>query len=305
MRPSGAPEIAVVIPTRNRCSVLPRAIDSVFAQSHQNFELIVVDDCSGDDTATYLASISDPRFKWHRFAEWRRGNAARNHGVALSDAPILSFLDSDDWYLPERLGDAVTFFAAQPDVDVRLSSYTSLVKSRSVPCINPERIFIREDLERYLAGYCLYLGGSAITMRRRAFDQVGGFDVTLSRMEDREFLLRVARTRGCASTASVDWIKSRSEDSLSHQPSGQIDALAALSDRHPVVREKYPELFAYLVAREIIHPLLSGRLGNAKAALIEAHRNPHTRMSVRRLVSDYLRGKRLRRAFRDEMFRST
>jgi glycosyltransferase involved in cell wall biosynthesis len=299
---AAAADIAVVIPTRNRRAVLPRAVDSVFGQHHQNFELIVVDDCSEDDTTAYLSSITDPRLKWHRFDQWRRGNAARNHGVAMSQAPLVSFLDSDDTYLPDRLGAAVAFFASHPEVDLRLHSFMSVVGSRQVPCVNPDAILNQEDLERYLIGYCLNLGGSGITTRRQAFDEIGGFDVTILRMQDREFLLRAARTRGCALAASLDWVKNRSGDSLSHQPVGQIDALAVLSDRHSALRDRYPELFGYLVAREILQPVLGRRLRDAKAALDEARRNTQTRLSNWRLLTDYVHGKRTRRNLRKEMF---
>jgi glycosyltransferase involved in cell wall biosynthesis len=297
------PDIAVIVPTRNRCNVLPQAIESVFDQSHHNFELVVVDDCSQDDTAAYLAAISDSRLRWHRFDHWRRGNAARNHAAALSRAPILSFLDSDDRFLRDRLSSDLAFFADNPGVDVRISSFTSVTNSSSSPRKNPEAIFAREEFERYLVGYGLHLGGSGIAVRRRAFDDVGGFDETLIRMQDRDLLLRLARTRGCASTSKINWVKTRSADSISHQLEGQIDALSELSRRHPALRERYPEFLRYLVAREIISPLVQGRLGQARKALIEAWRNPDLETSIVQLIPDYLRGKRRRADLKLEILR--
>jgi glycosyltransferase involved in cell wall biosynthesis len=298
-----APDIAVIVPTRNRKHVLRRAIDSVFAQKHQNFELIVVDDFSTDDTVGYLASVADPRFKWHRFDEWRRGNAARNHAVAMSRAPLLSFLDSDDHYLPDRLENDLESFSRCPGVDVRISSFTSVTGSGAVPRVNPEAVLRREELELYLVGYCLYLGGSGISMRRRAFDEVGGFDETLGRMQDRDLLLRVARTRGCGSASKIDWVKHRSWDSLSDDPVGRIDALAELGRRHPDLRRRYPELVRYLVAREIVTPLFQTRLRQAGRSLSEARRNPDLDVALVRLIPDYLRGRRRRRELMEEISR--
>lgn len=296
------PDIAVVVPTHNRREVLPRALDSVFGQTHKNFELIVVDDCSDDDTVAYLKSIADPRIKWHRFDEWRRGNAARNHAVKMSRAPILAFLDSDDSFLPDRLAGTVAYFAQNPAVDVLISSFTSVTGPNSVPRVNPDALFEREEFERYLVGYCLYLGGSGIAMRRRAFDEIGGFDETLARMQDRDLLLRVARSRGCASVGKIDWVKNRSSDSLSYQREGKVTAFGDLCRRHPVIREKYPELLRYLVAREIITPVLQGWARQAVKALGEARSDPDFDISLLRLVFDYFYGRRRRREIRAEIF---
>lgn len=303
MQDQPAPDIAVIVPTRNRNRVLPRAIDSVLAQTHENFELIVVDDCSEDETSDYLASVSDPRLTWHRFGEWQGGNAARNFGVQLSRAPILSFLDSDDRYQPDRLANAVNFFRENPDTDICITSYASVVGSKVIPLANADANLPREDFERYLIGYCFFLGGSGLTVRRGAFDEIGGFDTTLARMQDREFLLRAARTRGCAFTSKIDWIKLRSSDSLSSQREGRIAGLGELSRRHPVIREQYTTVFRYLIAREILALALQGKLRLAADAVSEARRNPHVGLTLKDLASDYLRGKRYRQELKRELFR--
>lgn len=298
---ASAPEIAVIIPTRNRLSVLQKAIDSVFTQTHQNFELIVVDDCSSDGTEAYLASIADPRLKWFRFDQWRNQNAARNHGVAMSKAPILTLLDSDDLYLPHRLAETLAFFRDYPKLDVRLSSFTFVADAKSDDLINLEGALSPSDLEHYVIGVCLNLGGSAIAMRRQVFEEAGGYDETVLRMTDREFLLCVARKYGCYSSAEIDWIKNRSPDSVSNPSVGRITALDALCQRHPVILQRYPVLFRYLVAREIVKPLLNLRLRGVRAALAEASSHQRTRMPVWQVLSHYRRGRRQRHALRKEI----
>jgi len=298
---ASAPEIAVIIPTRNRLNVLRKAIDSVFTQTHKNFELIVVDDCSSDGTEAYLASVTDPRFKWFRFDQWRNQNAARNHGVAMSKAPILTLLDSDDSYLPHRLAETLAFFRDNPKMDVRLSSFTSVAGAKSDDLINLEGILSPADLEHYLIGVCLNLGGSAIAIRRQVFDETGGYDESVLRMTDREFLLCVARKYGCYSSARIDWIKNRSPDSVSNPSVGRITALDSLCQRHPAMLQTYPVLFRYLVAREIVKPLLNLRLRDARAALAEASNHPRTRTPVWQILSHYQRGRRQRHALRKEI----
>jgi glycosyltransferase involved in cell wall biosynthesis len=295
------PDIAIVIPTYNRRDVLPTAIDSVLEQEHENLELIVVDDCSTDDTASYLRSITDTRIKWHRFSERRRGNAARNHGVRLSRAQLLSFLDSDDFYKPSRIADVLAVFKERPDVGAHISSFLSKTQSALTPCANPDAVFSREEFEQYLVAYCLFIGGSGITIKRGVFEEIGGFDESISRMQDRDLLLRLARVRGCATTSKINWVKNRSADSLSHQSAGQLTALNALCCRHPIIESRYPKLLRYLVAREIVQPLLNLRISEALNALREARQNERSYVRVRDLPAHYIPGKRLRRRLRKQL----
>lgn len=301
MASTTAPDVAIIVPTRNRRHLLPQALESVFAQTYSNFEVIVVDDGSEDDTAAYLATISDRRLKWQRLGGWRGANLARNLAVELSRAPILSFLDSDDCYRPERLARVLEFFSRYPDVDIRISSFASVTGSARTELTNPNAIFTADQLERYLIGYCLFLGGSGISMRKQAFIEVGGFDPTMPRMQDRELLLRAARTRGCASVADIDWIKSATRGSLSRERKGRVHCLGELCRRHPVIRERYSVLFRYLVAREILGPLVQCKIGSAINAFWEASRSDATDLSLLRLVPSYYRGKRRRRELKREI----
>lgn len=290
-----APEIAIVVPTRNRQDALRVAIESVFAQTHQNFELIVVDDDSTDDTLDYLSSVGDPRLKWYQFERQQGGNAARNFGVKQSHAPILSFLDSDDFYRPERISDALELFERLPYVDAQISSFVSVAESRMSRCINPDAIFKPDGLERFLLAHCLFLGGSGISVRRSAFDKIGGFNQSLKRMQDLDLLLRLARAHVCASSSKVNWMKIRSPDSLSHQKTGQISALNALCLSHPTIEQRYPRLLRYLVAREILKPVFNVRLNDAMNAYREARQNEKCYVRPHELLTVYIAGKLNRR----------
>jgi len=304
--PGAPPAISVVVPTYNRGRVLGEAIASVLSQSLPDIELIVVDDGSSDDTPEILAGLADPRLRCSRFPARRHAGAARNHGAAMARAPILAFLDSDDLYLSHRLASDFRFFTDNPHVDIRLSSYQDETRSGAYPARNPEVRLTPRQFEKYLICYCLHIGGSAITIRRTAYEAIGGFDEGVWRMQDREFLLRAARQRGAAVTSEINWVKRRSEDSISHQPEGQLQALAELWRRHPSIRQRYPEMFHYLTAREIIGPLLKGRLGKARSMLLEAYANRSLLdLSAPRLLRQYRIGKRFRRQARAELSRQS
>ena len=107
------PAVSVMIPVHNRRDPIARAVDSVLAQTFRDFELIVVDDGSDDGTGEVLAAYGD---RLTVIRQERAGvSAARNRGVAASRGPLLAFLDSDDWWLPEKLAAQVEFFRTRPD----------------------------------------------------------------------------------------------------------------------------------------------------------------------------------------------
>ena len=111
------PRLAVVVPARDRRESLPRTLASVLSSPRADIELIVVDDGSLDGTESYLASLDDPRLAWRRLPVPGGANRARNQGAALSSAPLIAFLDSDDAFCPGRIERLIDFFDANPDVD--------------------------------------------------------------------------------------------------------------------------------------------------------------------------------------------
>jgi glycosyltransferase involved in cell wall biosynthesis/CelD/BcsL family acetyltransferase involved in cellulose biosynthesis len=106
------PLISIVMPTYNRGDTIQRAIASIHAQSWSDWELLVVDDGSTDDTASRLAGL-DPRIRFLR-QENQGVTAARNTGLAAVKGELVAFLDSDDEWLPHHLALAAAFFAAHP-----------------------------------------------------------------------------------------------------------------------------------------------------------------------------------------------
>lgn len=96
------PFFSVVIPVFNRARKLRTALESVLAQTEQDFEVLVIDDGSSDDPASVVAAIADPRMRCVR-QENRGAGAARNHGIDLARGRFVAFLDSDDRFLPDHL----------------------------------------------------------------------------------------------------------------------------------------------------------------------------------------------------------
>jgi glycosyltransferase involved in cell wall biosynthesis len=109
------PSVSVIIPTYNRQHMVDRALGSVLNQTYRDVEVIVVDDCSSDDTEQVIARIDDTRIRYMRHEINRGAPAARNSGFAAARGMYVAFLDSDDEWLPEKLEKQLNLFHIAPD----------------------------------------------------------------------------------------------------------------------------------------------------------------------------------------------
>ena len=129
------PFFSIIIPTYNRAHVIMRPIDSVLRQTFEDWELIIVDDGSTDDTKSIIESYHDNRIRYV-WQENQERSAARNHGIALAKGEWICFLDSDDDYYPNHLANHLGNHGDQnlgnhgglPLQKIRLNSYFFLFK---------------------------------------------------------------------------------------------------------------------------------------------------------------------------------
>lgn len=187
-RSTSAIAVSVIIPTYNRAWCLPRAVTSVLAQTFQDFELIIVDDGSCDDTARIASSWKHPvRF----LRQENRGvSAARNRGIRASRGRLLAFLDSDDGWQPDKLARQVAFFEAHPAAAI---CQTDEIWIRRGVRVNPKNRHRKPAGWIFEASLALCLvSPSAVMMRRELFDRVGLFDEELPACEDYDLWLRVS-----------------------------------------------------------------------------------------------------------------
>jgi glycosyltransferase involved in cell wall biosynthesis len=176
------PKVSVIIPTYNRADFLPRAIESVLEQTYADFELVIVDDGSTDETADVVARYADPRIRYH-WQENQERSAARNEGIALSQGAYVTFLDSDDWYLPCKLACQAAVLDADPEVGMVASGWSKVDSSGRT--IKEYRPWLQcpapVALDWLLCGLTVV---GANMVRREHLDRVGGFDSELLRTED-------------------------------------------------------------------------------------------------------------------------
>jgi len=182
-------EASVIIPTYDRADRVTRAVSSVLAQTYPDFELIVVDDGSEDETLPALRPFLD-RIRLIRHERNLGVSAARNAGIRASRAPLVAFLDSDDRWLPEKLEVQARFFREHPDA---LACQTQEIWVRRGRRVNPASRHLKPsgDIFEPSLERCL-VSPSAVMLRRSLLDEVGLFDESLPVCEDYDLWLRIA-----------------------------------------------------------------------------------------------------------------
>lgn len=188
------PAISVVIPTFNRAMLVLQAVQSVFAQTFSDYEVIVVDDGSTDNTKEVLATFKGaPNFRYHYQPNSGR-STARNQGFTLAQGDFILFLDSDDLLFPDAL--AQLYGAAQSSAAGMFVGQVQFANEQleKLWLLKPSRETCREGGLTYpslITGRYFLLPG-AVLLRRVCLQNVAGFDRTLEPCEDYDFYLRVA-----------------------------------------------------------------------------------------------------------------
>jgi len=182
------PVVSVIIPTFNRWPLVGEAVESVFAQSYSDFELIVVDDGSTDETQQELAKF---RSRLRLFVKARGGvAAARNFGVSRAAGRYVAFLDSDDLWRPKKLEMQTAFMEKDPAVQI---CQTEEIWLRHGVRVNPRSRHQKPSGDIFMASLQLCLvSPSAVMMTKELFWRFGGFDERFPVCEDYDLWLRIA-----------------------------------------------------------------------------------------------------------------
>jgi len=191
-------KVSVIIPTHNRANLLKKAIESVFKQTYKNFEVIVVDDGSTDNTKEICSKLSFEHLRC--VCQENSGGAAKpkNRGIKMAQGEYIAILDDDDEWLPEKLEKQVKFLENHPEIDIVGCNYLiNGTKEYKIPEYKNvlKRILATDDMGP----------GSIMMYRRKVFDKparnasrhsdaggVGGFDENLRSGQDKEMRIRLA-----------------------------------------------------------------------------------------------------------------
>lgn len=182
---------SVILPTYNRANTLLRAIESVLVQTHKNYELIIIDDGSRDNTEELVNNllIREVRIKYYKQVVNRGQNAALNIGLSMAKGEYISFIDSDDYWLPNLLEEQLKLYQISGfDCVYSLAQY--LYKGKFV--ISKNFILEGSIYEKALnQGFVSHM--ITLSAKKYCFEKAGNFDENFIVCQDDDMCLRLAK----------------------------------------------------------------------------------------------------------------
>lgn len=187
------PKISIILPTYNRESAIRQSIESVLTQTYRDFEMIVIDDCSTDQTEHIVKSIKDERIHYYKLEENSGASAARNTGVSYATSDIIAFQDSDDVWRADKLEKQMNYWKEHPEYKMIYCAY--LLHRQNDEAV---RVPLQETLGP-LSGNIFStllvkntIGTPTMLIDKKSFEETGGFDTTVESIEDWDFAVRFA-----------------------------------------------------------------------------------------------------------------
>lgn len=267
-------QVSVIIPAYNQAHYLNEAIRSVLNQTYQDFEVVVVDDGSTDDTCEIVHGFTDPRV-CYIYQENSGLSAARNTGIRNTDSPLITFLDSDDLFLPEKLTLLIRALEDKPEIGFVAGKYIPIDEEGNRLKNESELKFTKEKTQLLLQNpICV----GSVLVRRAWFEKTGFFDESLHAYEDWDMWLRLART-GCR----MAWVEqpvylyrfheaqmTRESDRLCKASEAVLDKFFSDSDLSQDWKQMRDEAYRNHALRAAANAYRGGDYIHAKTHLIEA-----------------------------------
>lgn len=271
------PLVSVIIPTYNRSAYLRQAIASVLAQTYPDFEIVVVDDGSMDDTAAVVAEFADTRIRYERQANAGR-SAARNRGLALARGEYIAFLDDDDLYLPDKLAVQVAFLDAHREIGLAAGG-AAVIAADGSPVGQWES---GRDQRQLTLPACLYacpLLTCGVLLRRQWLQALDHwFDSNMDRAEDTDLWIRLL-VAGCPMAWTPAVISAYRQHAASSQHDGEryyqsylrlLDKLYVHNDLPQTVLDERPALYAHYHALGACRAYATGQIETGQERLLLA-----------------------------------
>ena len=187
-------KISIIIPTYNRGRLIERSVKSVLEQDYRNLEVIVIDDCSTDNTEEVLKNLTDVRIEFIKHTQNKGANAARNTGIKAANGDYIAFQDSDDEWMPEKLSKQMKIFEDSDDENLGIV-YTAFWKiEEKTKKYIPSKDILKTsgDLHNVLLGKN-FISTQTLLIKKECLLDVGIFDESLPRLQDWELLLRLSK----------------------------------------------------------------------------------------------------------------
>jgi glycosyltransferase involved in cell wall biosynthesis len=279
---SNGPVFSVVLPTHNRAALLERAVQCVLNQTFSDFELIIIDDASNDETAECVKAFSDSRIRSVRLNQNQGAAAARNIGISRSCGKLVTFLDDDDECFPDLL--AETFHAFRDGSETVGFGWSGI---RRVAKMQDEEVLLKEwrwpdDVKR--SQPLVYMGvgtGYGLTVRRSCFDTVGVFDEGLRAYEDLDLLIRLGSHFDFVVVPGIHVkVYRHAGDQLTDINARGVNALEQVIRKNAEILEKNPTAWMKLQSRAAEMHFQLGNKRRGQLFLLEMLRKKPLQISL-------------------------
>jgi glycosyltransferase involved in cell wall biosynthesis len=239
-------KVSVIIPTYNRSKYLPRAVKSVLGQTFSDLEVIIVDDCSTDQTPAVAKKIvsQDSRVRYHRLEKNQGAPKARNTGIGLAKGEYIGLLDDDDNWRPNKLELQVKKFDSSPEEVALVYGGYKINYSDEDIADRVKKPKKKGKIFEDLLDKCR-IGSPTVLVRAVAFDKVGRFDLKLKSCQDWDMWLRISKE------FKVDYVDEvvadyylRSGGQISRNFSSQVQGRKRIFKKYRKYLEKHPDIMA-------------------------------------------------------------
>lgn len=226
--------VSVIIPTYNRKNVIENSIQSVLNQTYPDFELLIIDDGSTDDTKELIDEIKDPRLRYIRLPENKGVAAARNVGIAEAKYDYIAFQDSDDLWMETKLEKQMKVISENPDIGLVYCPYECRKANGQLLTVPDDSIPLQEkqgNIYRYML-LRNTIGTPTALLRKECLMKTGGFCEGLTCLEDWELFLRFTQCYDVAFLTEALVFANLSTDGVSHNISGYYEARCHMLTTH-------------------------------------------------------------------------
>jgi glycosyltransferase involved in cell wall biosynthesis len=190
------PLVSVVIPTSNRCDLLLRAINSVEKQTFTNWEIIVIDDNSIDETESTMSVKKSVQINYIRLNKKSGGAVARNIGIENSKGDFVAFLDDDDEWMPEKLQKQINFITSDKQVGICYTGRRTIRKGNLIFGLGKKYSFKyppKKDQFKAIMSDNFIGITSSVMIPKTILKEISGFDESLPCLQDYDLYIRIIK----------------------------------------------------------------------------------------------------------------